>query len=81
MLQLKKIFKFKFAILLKIIMPEDFENILSSLWHRLYDFYFFSYGIKVDVVEVEGHVVVVVDVVVTQALSSATLPKAFTKAF
>ena len=41
-----------------------------TLWLRLYDVVSSPYGIRVEVVDVVGHTVVVVDVVVTQALSS-----------
>ena len=64
------------AIVFKINMPEDFENILSFPWHRLYDFYFIPYGIKVEVVVVVAQIVVVVDVVVIHVLSSATVSRA-----
>jgi hypothetical protein len=58
-------------------MPEDLRINPLTLWHRLYDTYLFSYGIKVVVVEVLGQIVVVVLVVeVIGPLSSTGVPNA-----
>lgn len=70
---------FKSAILHLKKMPEDFEKDPLTLWHRLCYLIFYSsldYGIKVEVVEVVGQIVVVVEVVVIQTVSPPTVPKA-----
>jgi len=74
---------FKAAILNLKKMPEDFEKDPLTLWHRLYylivSTIFLDYGILVEVVLVVGQIVVVVEVVVIQVLSLATVPKPASK--